>query len=214
MIEFKDASIIVGGRRLFDGLSFHVDGGRVVGVGGSRGSGKTVLVEACLGIRPLASGHVTIDGEPLLPSTVPLFRGMMAYVPQQVRMSVARVSDVFDAVCALRSTDGIERPKKRLLAEWKRLGLSSALYEKPLAEVGDATLRLMMLGAAGMLRRSIVLLDSPTCGLGPEQEEAAAGYVRTLAREGAAVLVTSAGPAMSSVCDETLSLDNFKYTCE
>lgn len=209
MIEMKDAGLSVGRKRLFGGLSFHVADGQVVGVTGGRGCGKSSLIEAFLGLRPLASGFVTVDGEPVLPQTAVLFRGMMAYVPQYVRVGNGAVSDLFDTVAGLRVNDGVERPVKRMLAEWKRLGLAAELYDRMVDDVDDASLRMMMLGVAGMSGRPVVLLDEPTSGLGPVPSRVVADYVRSLAHGGAAVLVATADKEMARACDRILDLDAF-----
>ena len=49
MLEIKNASITIGGRQLFAGLSFTVPDGQTVCLTGSSGSGKTTLLRAILG---------------------------------------------------------------------------------------------------------------------------------------------------------------------
>lgn len=69
MLEIKNASITIGGRQLFAGLSFTVPDGQTVCLTGSSGSGKTTLLRAILGFHPLDEGHISIDGELLTPSS-------------------------------------------------------------------------------------------------------------------------------------------------
>ena len=82
MLELKDATLTIGGRQLFGNLSFMAQDGHITCVTGPAGSGKTLLLQALLGLLALDEGLVSIDGELLTPLSAPTFRRMMAYVPQ------------------------------------------------------------------------------------------------------------------------------------
>jgi ABC-type uncharacterized transport system ATPase subunit len=49
--------------RALDGASFEVRAGEILGIAGVQGNGQTELVEVITGLRPAASGRVTIDGQ-------------------------------------------------------------------------------------------------------------------------------------------------------
>lgn len=84
MLELKDASLTLNGRRLFDNLSFMALDGQITCITGPAGSGKTAMLQAMLGLLALDEGLVSIDGELLTPLSAPTFRRMMAYVPQSL----------------------------------------------------------------------------------------------------------------------------------
>lgn len=88
MLELKDAALTLGGRQLFTNLSFMALDGQITCITGSAGSGKTVLLQALLGLLALDEGLVSIDGELLTPLSAPTFRRMMAYVPQKVNANL------------------------------------------------------------------------------------------------------------------------------
>ena len=50
-----------------DGVSFILREGEILGVAGVAGNGQSELLEALAGIRPLSSGEILIDGEPVPP---------------------------------------------------------------------------------------------------------------------------------------------------
>lgn len=54
-----------GGRLIVDGVSLAPRPGQTVGLLGPNGSGKSTLLRLLAGIRPTASGVVTLDGKPL-----------------------------------------------------------------------------------------------------------------------------------------------------
>ena len=82
MLELKDATLIINGRKLFENLSLMAQDGQITCVTGTTASGKTALIQVMLGILSLDEGLVSIDGELLTPLSAPTFRRMMAYVPQ------------------------------------------------------------------------------------------------------------------------------------
>ena len=67
---------------LIHSLSLEVGDGQLVCLTGSEGTGKTTLLRAILGLIPIDSGHISIDGELLTPLSAPYFRKQTAYVPQ------------------------------------------------------------------------------------------------------------------------------------
>ena len=63
-IAVRDVVVRFGDRLVLDGVSFDVDAGELLCVLGPSGAGKTTLLRALGGLVPLASGSVTIGGEP------------------------------------------------------------------------------------------------------------------------------------------------------
>jgi len=61
LVAVTDAALEVGGRRLFEGLSFSVDKGECVVISGPNGRGKTTLLRAILGELSPATGIVSLS---------------------------------------------------------------------------------------------------------------------------------------------------------
>jgi zinc/manganese transport system ATP-binding protein len=78
VIELRDATATLGGRTVWSDLSLTVESGEFLAVLGPNGAGKTTLLKVLLGLLPLSSGQVLVDGRP--PQ-----RGdpALGYVPQQ-----------------------------------------------------------------------------------------------------------------------------------
>jgi general nucleoside transport system ATP-binding protein len=71
------------GRVWVNGLSLQVRAGEILGVAGVQGNGQTELCEALMGLRPAASGHVTLGGQDLTHATpAQRLRAGLAYVPE------------------------------------------------------------------------------------------------------------------------------------
>jgi len=67
-------------------LSLDVAPGALVGVTGPVGSGKSALTKTILGIYPVESGTVLVDGRPLGELSVDLRTGLIGYLPQDAAL--------------------------------------------------------------------------------------------------------------------------------
>jgi len=71
------------GRVWVNGMSFQVRAGEILGVAGVQGNGQTELCEALMGLRPVASGKVTLSGRDLTHATPgQRLRAGLAYIPE------------------------------------------------------------------------------------------------------------------------------------
>lgn len=207
MIEIKDGSLITEGKQVFRSLSFGIGKGRVVGVKSSLPGSATMLMECFVGLRGLDEGFVSVNGEPLLPSTARLFRPQISYIPRRVRMPIETVGELFDTVMGLSVNSGIERLKKKLLAEWRRMGLGTELYDAKTDDVDDCSLLLMMLGLANVTARPVILIDFPALPEDCQRLDYIISYIRAMARDNRAIMAANVDGRTMPVCDEVIDLD-------
>ncbi|GAB2885891.1 ABC transporter ATP-binding protein [Nocardioides pacificus] len=67
LLSVADVSLpsTTGGRALLDGISFDIHRGEILGIAGVEGNGQEELVEAIIGMRPGASGTISLSGRDL-----------------------------------------------------------------------------------------------------------------------------------------------------
>jgi len=71
------------GRVWVNEMSFQVRAGEILGLAGVQGNGQTELCEALLGLRPVSSGHIRLDGHDLTHSTPrQRLHAGVAYIPE------------------------------------------------------------------------------------------------------------------------------------
>jgi simple sugar transport system ATP-binding protein len=84
VLELRDVvTRDIDGRDVLRGISLDVRGGEILGIAGVAGNGQRDLADSIAGLRPVAAGSITLDGE-VLPSGDPraaIARGI-AYVPE------------------------------------------------------------------------------------------------------------------------------------
>jgi ABC-2 type transport system ATP-binding protein len=186
-----DASIEVNGlgKRFgssvaLDGLSFAVTAGQVTGFVGPNGAGKSTTMRVILGLDGADEGSATIGGRPYADLRHPLSqvgslldaaalhparsgRNHLLWLAHSQGLGSKRVDEVIDQAglhtAARRKAGGYS------LGMRQRLGLAAALLGDP----------------------PVLMLDEPFNGLDPEGIVWMRGFLRALAGQGRAVLVSS-----------------------
>jgi ABC-2 type transport system ATP-binding protein len=69
MIELKSVTKKFGRRKVLNGVSFTANKGEITCLIGINGVGKTTILKAIMGLTPLSSGQILIDGEKIKPQT-------------------------------------------------------------------------------------------------------------------------------------------------
>lgn len=81
-ISLEAAEVRLGQRVVVAGLSAQLAAGSLIGVIGPNGAGKSTLVRAAMGLVPLASGAIHIDGTPVNAIAREDLARRIAYLPQ------------------------------------------------------------------------------------------------------------------------------------
>lgn len=181
MLEFKNVCVGRPDGHVSAPFSLEMDGGEVACLVDNDGVGSRVLM-AVMGLAPLAAGYITVDGELVTPGSSAYFRRMIAYVPQRMPSLRMRVSRLFGDLLHLDAQAEAGVDLSALQRQWTQAGLPEGLAEQWTTEVAPAVLQTAMLGAALLLKRPMVLVDSPSA------QAVDSGLLRLLAAGGTEVL--------------------------
>ncbi|WP_223167016.1 ATP-binding cassette domain-containing protein [Nonomuraea sp. SYSU D8015] len=167
-----------------DGMSFTVRPGQVTGFVGPNGAGKSTTMRVVLGLDAADEGQALIGGQPYASLRTPLrhvgalldagalqpsrtARNHLLWLAHSQGLGSRRVDEVLELVglrsAAKRKAGGFSLGMRR------RLGIAAALLGDP----------------------PVLMLDEPFNGLDPEGIVWIRGFLRSLAAEGRAVLVSS-----------------------
>lgn len=207
MLEIKNASLSLGGRQLFAGLSLTLDKGEMACVSGVSGAGKTSLLRAILGFLPLNEGDIFINGKRMTATSAEMVRRQMAYVPQEVMLPHDTVEEMVQVPFSLKANTRKVFRKAELMKEWEILGLEEALYHQKVSEVSGGQRQRIMLSIAGLLRKPILVVDEPTSALDSTSSAQVANYLRTLANEGTIVIMVSHDEQLAAACDYQVRIE-------
>lgn len=206
MLEIKHATLRLGGRSLFRGLSLEVGEGEWVCVTGESGCGKTSLLRAVLGFLPLEGGQIFVGGEPLSVHTADSIRRRTVYVPQDFFLPADTVEEVLGLPFGLKANRGRAFSGARLAAVWDMLGLEHALLHRKVSQLSGGQRQRVILSMAALLDKELLLADEPTSALDKESVGRVAALFRKMADRGAAILSVSHNTAFVQACDRVVRM--------
>ncbi len=200
VIETRDLTKRYGGNVAVNGVSFTVGRGEIFGLLGPNGAGKTTTILMMLGLTDVTSGSVSVLGYD--PARQPLeVKRLIGYLPDTVGFydhMTARDNLAYTA--ALIGIPRAERDR-RIASAIQRVGLETVEHHK--VDTFSRGMR-QRLGLAEILMKQaeIAILDEPTSGLDPQATAELLDMIRTLKRDGVAVLISShLLERVQSVCD-------------
>ncbi|MEZ5801642.1 MAG: ATP-binding cassette domain-containing protein, partial [Nitratireductor sp.] len=171
VVEVRDLTVHLGQRDVLSGLSIDVRRGEILGIVGSSGSGKSVLLRTIIGLLPKTSGSILLFGEDTSALGV------------EERQRVQRRTGVMFQHGALFSSltvrQNLQFQMRENLAISQRLmdeitdvklemvGLSKSDGDKLPAQLSGGMTKRVALARALVLDPEFVLLDEPTSGLDP-----------------------------------------------
>ncbi|MGG3622932.1 ABC transporter ATP-binding protein [Bacillus gobiensis] len=207
LLELKDVSKVIRGKRIIDRLNFEVNAGEVFGFLGPNGAGKTTTIRMMVGHMKISEGEIIICGDDIaanfekaaahigaIVENPELYRFLTGYqnLKQYARMTKGVTKEKIDEVVELVGLKKRihDKVKTYSLGMRQRLGLAQALLHDP----------------------KILILDEPTNGLDPAGIREIRDYLRRLAREkGIAVIVSShLLSEMELMCDRIAIIKNGK----
>lgn len=207
VLEIRNVSKVIDGRRIIDSVSLEVHPGEVMGILGPNGAGKTTLIRMTTGLVTPTRGEILIRGNSVQsrfeqairhvgaivenPEFYPFLTGyknLLHFARMVPGVSEKRIREVISLV---KLEKAVHDPVKTYsLGMRQRLGLAQAILHRP----------------------TLLILDEPTNGLDPAGIRELRDYLRHLAEtEKAAVLVSShLLSEMELMCDRVAVLKRGK----
>ena len=182
-LEVDRVTLALGGREILNDTSFTVRNGEFIGVLGPNGAGKTTLMRALLGLVPLKSGTIRVNGE-----AVERGNPSIGYMPQ-IRTGLANrrvLGRDFVAMAADGHHWGLPHRNARIRADVERvLELVGAhqLASRPLSELSGGERQRLLLAQCLLGNPRLLLLDEPLISLDPRHQTGVVELVRRVQRE-------------------------------
>jgi len=157
LIEARNLTVRYGRKTAVDDLSFAIPKGRVVGLLGHNGAGKTSLLKALVGLLPCA-GKLDVMGLNPHRQRVPLLESL-CYIPDvAILPRWARVDQLITLMSGLHPRFSAERARTLL----KRTSVGPRDKVKTLSKGMVVQLHLSLIAA---IDAKLMILDEPTLGL-------------------------------------------------
>ena len=206
-IIFENVTKTIRGKTVLQGVTLSMEAGRVTGLRGINGSGKTMLLRLLAGLIHPTEGRITIDGKTLgtdmeFPPSMGLLIENTAFLGQytgaenlEMLASLHQNVTKEDVRALLEkvglAADGDTKYRKYSLGMKQRLGIAGAILGEP----------------------ELLLLDEPTNALDTKGVELLRSIIQEERQRGAAIVVACHDAAfLESVSDEIYCLENGQLT--
>lgn len=186
MLELRGLTKRYGDLTALDGVSFAVAPGRVSGLLGANGAGKTTAMRAILGLVRLDAGELSWRGAPIDRPT----RLRFGYLPEQ--RGVYPKMKVSDQVAYFGELHGLDRADARRSAgELLELVDLAERTDELVEALSHGNQQRVQLAISLVHRPELLVLDEPFSGLDPIGVEAMSTALSRVATAGAAVVLSS-----------------------
>ena len=177
-------------------VSFSVGEGEILGVYGLLGAGRTELVEALAGLRPIASGVVAVRGQKIRAGSVrdALQAGMVLMPEDRQRDGLfPELSIRKNVVMAAKSGLLLSRDEetKRVHKLTAELHIAAKDMELPVTTLSGGNQQKVLLARCLMCSPSVLLMDEPTRGVDVGAKAEIYSILRELAAKGLSIVFTS-----------------------
>ncbi len=204
-IEIKNYTKVLKGKTVLEQINLSMEQGKIYGIQGHNGCGKTMLLRAISGLIKATEGEVVIDGKILRKEIdFPPSIGVLIENPEfwkqytgiQVLQTLARIKG--------------EIHKEEIVESMKRVGL----LDKKDIVVGKYSLGMRQrlgIAQAIMEKPEILLFDEPTNALDREGVSLFLEIIKEEKKRGALIVIVSHDPnTLLDICDEIITMENGK----
>ncbi|MDD2970897.1 MAG: sugar ABC transporter ATP-binding protein [Lachnospiraceae bacterium] len=202
----------------FKDVSFDLRKGEILGVGGLVGAQRTELMESIFGLRPIASGTISIDGEQVhINSPQDAIKNGMALLTEERRASgIVPMLSVMENIVISNQTANPKQYKKGLfLNEKKRkedaekyvtsLSIKTPGIKTQIVNLSGGNQQKALLGRWMLLEPDILILDEPTRGIDVGAKYEIYCLMEEMAQEGKCVImISSEMPELMGMADRIL----------
>ncbi len=189
VLELHNVTIAYQQKPVLWNIDYTLPKGRLIGVVGPNGSGKTTMIKAVMGLVPLSSGYVKI-----FDADLKQVRKRVSYVPQRGSVDWDFPVNVLDVVLMGRAkpTQLFKRYSKEdkaiALDALKKVGMESFL-KRQIAQLSGGQQQRVFLARALAQQADLYLMDEPFAGVDAATENMIMELLKAMRDEGKTIIV-------------------------
>ncbi len=192
-----------------DGLDLEVKKGKILGLLGPNGSGKTTTINCILSLLSFDEGSVKIFGKEMDPDQYDI-KSKIGVVFQEVGVfEELRVNENIDYFCGLYIKD---KEKRKVLVDEviNLVGLNDFVKFYP-KQLSGGLLRRLNIACGIAHKPELIIFDEPTVAVDPQSRNNILEGIKKLNEEGATIIYTSHYmEEVDLICDDIVILDKGK----
>ncbi len=181
ILECKSIEKSYGSKKVLDCVNLSLEEGRIIGLLGKNGTGKSTLLKLINGLLTLDSGEILFRGEPIGVES----KKRIAYLPERTYLDKSmRVRDVFAFFSDFYDNFDVEKARKLL----KDLSLDEDMKLQKMSKGMQEKVQLVLV----MSRKAdLYILDEPLGGVDPATRDYILDTILTNFNPGASVLIST-----------------------
>jgi branched-chain amino acid transport system ATP-binding protein len=212
MLTVRDIHTYYGESHILQGISFNVDKGKVVGLLGRNGMGKTTLIRSIVGFTPPRRGQVLFKDHDITAwSSNRAINFGLGLVPQGRRVFPSL--SVFENLTVADKRNGGQWNIERVMELFPRLGERRAIRA---GKLSGGEQQMLAIARALMTNPELLLMDEPTEGLAPLLVREVGRVIENLKSQGLSILLVEQNlPLALRVSDQVhvLSRGRIVHSC-
>ena len=211
LLEVRDLTKRFGAATALDRVSLTLLRGRLNGLAGPDGAGKTTLIRILTGLLGSDSGEIRLDGVSLAEAVAR--QGFIGYMPQ--KFGLYEDLSVLENLRIYAALNGVPKEKERgLFDEMLRFTDLARFSERLAGRLSGGMKQKLGLACALLGRPKLLLLDEPSVGVDPISRRELWSMVGELMEGGMTVLWSTAYLDEAEHCDKVILLDESKKLFE
>ena len=202
-------------RVALDNINVSFKRGRITGLIGHTGSGKSTLVNLLNGLYKPESGNIYFDGKNIWekPKEISKIRyrvGLVMQYPEYQLFDETVRADIGFGPCNLGLSD--DEIQERVVLAARFAGVSEDLLDKSPFELSGGQKRRVAIAGIIAMRPDVLVLDEPAAGLDPRGRREILGGLRGYVEESnsSVILVSHSMEDMSHYCDDVVVMNRAK----
>jgi branched-chain amino acid transport system ATP-binding protein len=205
-VELRQANVFYGKACALEQITLAAESGRVTGLLGRNGAGKTTVLNAVMGLLPLASGEYEFKGRDARGfQPFQLARLGLALVPAD-RQIYGELTVEENLMLARHSGRNGLWTQKRVMEMFPHL---NERRRGPAENLSGGEKQMLAISRALLTNPSVLLMDEPTEGLAPLLVAEVVNAIQSIRSEGVSVLIVEQNlKAISGVLDEAHVLES------
>lgn len=208
MIEIKNLHKSFGNLEVLKGIDQVVNESEVLCIVGPSGSGKSTMLRCINLLETPTSGEVYVDGELVSEKNINEIRTKMGMVFQNFNL-FPHMTVLDNVTCAPINVKGVAKAEaeQKAMELLTRVGLANKAQNYPRSLSGGQQQRVAIARALAM-DPEIMLFDEPTSALDPEMVGEVLDVMKSLARDGLAMIVVTHEMGFAKeVADKVIFMD-------
>jgi energy-coupling factor transport system ATP-binding protein len=182
-------------KTIFENINFGLSNGEILGITGSNGAGKSMLLKCIAGLKEPTSGSISLNNKKLKKKT----RNKLCYMIMQ-DVNHQLFSDSVFGECEISNDDVDHELIHNTLGEFD---LTEFKENHPMALSGGQKQRLAI--ATGVLcSKKVILFDEPTSGLDLEHMNSVGDMLQKLAQKGHIIIVVTHDNELLECCADKI----------